>query len=128
MSKLHEQAYELAAKGLTNVEIFGSLQISAPQLLKLTISDQPLLYSVIRGRVDYLAPYLDVLQDESLERKAGPGYHNTKALLSLIERMDKETRALGIGYDLAVLASAPAASEERVAAAEVTRRLREGAL
>ena len=128
MSKLHEQAYELAAKGLTNVEIFGSLQISAPQLLKLTISDQPLLYSVIRGRVDYLAPYLDVLQDESLERKAGPGYHNTKALLSLIERMDKGTRALGIGYDLAVLASAPAASEERVAAAEVTRRLREGAL
>lgn len=124
--KIHEQAYELAKQGLTNIEVFGKLNISAPQLLKLAVSDEPLLFSIIAGRVEYLRPFIKTLEDEATELVAPQqATRNTKALLTLIDRIDRENKALGIGYDLAVLASAPAPKQNQLDGATLTKLLRE---
>lgn len=126
--QLHEQAYELAKQGKTNVEIFGFLQVSAVQLLRIAISDVPLLYSIIRGRTEYLDPFIRLLEQEATDLVAvGGSQRNFRALQQLIERMDKETRALGVGYDLSLLSSAPAPKDNQLKGAELTKALRETA-
>ena len=125
---IDERAYDLAKQGLTNIELFGVLGISSSQLMSLALSDKPLLFAIIKGRVDYLRPFIKTLEDEATALVGqGNPTRNSKALFTLIERMDKENRALGIGYDLSLLAMAPVVSKETIGAAELTKLLRETA-
>jgi hypothetical protein len=121
--KFHDIAYGLALNGLTNVEIFGALELSSAQVQALTLSDVPLLYAIIRGRVDYLRPYVKMMEQEA--KGLSKADRSRGAITYIIDRMDNENKMLGLGYDMAVLASAPAVDEETMDAAELTRRLRE---
>lgn len=125
---INDQAYDLAKQGLTNIEIFGMLDISSNRLLSLALSDKPLLFAIIKGRVEYVKPFIKTLEDEATALVGqGNPTRNSKALFTLIERMDKENRAIGIGYDLSLLSMAPSVSKEAISAAELTKMLRETA-
>lgn len=124
--KLHEQAYSLAKEGKTNTEIFGILQLSPGQVLKLCISDTPLLYAIIQGRSAYMEPFVNLLADEAKElvHRDAPA-RNFKALQTFLERYDRENRALGVAYDMGMIASAPAPRDNQLRGAELTKALRE---
>lgn len=125
---LHEQAYDLASRGLTNIEIFGTLELTPAMVMRVAVSDSPLLFAVLKGRVAYLTPFLLLLEEEAREMvTTGSPTRNFKALEKIIERYDRENNAIGVGYDLAVLASAPAPSDGRLRGAELTKALRSAA-
>lgn len=125
---LHEQAYDLASRGLTNIEIFGTLELTPAMVMRVAVSDSPLLFAVLKGRVAYLTPFLLLLEEEAREMvTTGSPTRNFRALEKLIERYDRENNAIGVGYDLAVLASAPAPSDGRLRGAELTKALRSAA-
>lgn len=123
--RLHEQAFNLAKEGKTNIEIFGALELSPAQLLRITISDTPLLYEIIKGRIEFLSPYIKLLSEEAsdLVSKEAP-VRNFRALQMLIERYDRENKALGIGYDMSLLTASPAPREQVMRGAELTAALR----
>jgi len=124
--KLHDQALELASKGATNIEIFGALELTPSQILRLSISDTPLLFKIIQGRMAFLRPFIDILMNEATELVSKEAAtRNYRALQDLIARYDRENAALGVGYDLSLLSSAPTPKEGQLKGAALTKALRE---
>ena len=126
MQKLHEQAYDLAKEGHTNIEIFGVIGLSPAHLIRVAVSDTPLLFAIIRGRVEFMKPYITALADEALTPVSKEAMaRNFRALQAVVDRYDAENRALGVGYDMGLLSVAAAPTERQLRGAELTKALRE---
>lgn len=99
-------AYKLAAEGYTNAEIFAKLEYSSGELKRRLRVEHELMFAIVLGRRAFCQPHFDALV--ALALGGGPlkiGAQN--AIMSVLERMDKETKTLTIGYDMALLEQLP---------------------
>lgn len=123
MSEIHEKAFQVAAEGKSNAEVFGELEISSGALQKMLMSDPHLVFNIVQGRAKFLEPIIQEIVDIGLGAAAQRG--QLTALKTLLERADSNNKILMLSHELLFLQGLISIEDkQRMDSAMVTELLR----
>jgi hypothetical protein len=121
---INERAFNLAAGGASNAEIFAELELTPQALKGCLLRDHSLLFSIVKGRRLHIEPAIIGLVEMVQGGEEIPK-RSLSAISLLIDRVDRQNNTLMLAQDLILLQGiAPSESMKPRDAATVTQLLR----
>lgn len=99
---INERAFDLAAGGASNSEIFAELELTPQALKAVLLRDHNLLFSIVKGRRLHIEPAIIGLV-EMVQGGEDIPKRSLSAISLLIDRVDRMNSTLMMAQDLMLL-------------------------